>query len=272
MDFTKYHIAGKDYIFCADETAFGNLTKTDIENLCHRQKGVGADGIFTFYQVTSKTAFLKGFAENGEIMRDFSSASICAVFELFSKGDITEYTFSAENGQKITAKTDISAEKPIFSCTFEGPSENGIFREANRKTEIGNRILTITPISLHGTHAVHFSECKKNLNLGYLGQHISENSLFRKEANMILADMTNKNTFDISFYENKTGCPRPVISALGGTALAACRNGLCRFGEEITVSCNGNTVNVICHSPKTVTVKCTCEKVFDGKTSTLFPV
>lgn len=266
MNFIKYHIAGKDYIYCADKTAFPNLTDKDILSICDRHKGVGADGIFTFCETSAKTSLIKGFSDNGDIMRNFSSASICAIFELFSSTGITKHTFLSANGQKFTVKTDISEEAPVFSCTLETHTSDGIFGEINRKTEIGNRILTITPVSLQSIHAVHFTECREKLNIEYLGRHISKNSLFRKEANLILAQHSGNNSFNISFYENKTGCPRPVISAFGGTALAACRNGLCDYGDEITVTCSKNTVNIICHSPETVTVKCTCEKVFEGKT------
>ncbi len=265
MDFTKYHIAGKDYIYCADKTAFSNLQKTDIITLCDRYQGVGSDGIFTFYQKSPKTSLIKGFVQNGECMRNFSSASICTFFELFSSTGIDEHTFSSNNGQKITAKTDISAENNLFSCTIEEHTADGIFREINRKTEIGNRILTITPVRIHGIYAVHFTCCSEKLNLCYLGQHISRNSLFRKEANLILAEPAGVNSFDFSFYENNTGCPRPEISAFAAVGLAACRNDICNYGNEISVSCKGNTVNVTCNSPESVTIKCTCEKVFEGR-------
>ena len=82
---------------------------------------------------------------------------------------------------------------------------------------------------------------------------------------MILAKATGRNSLDISYYENNTGCPRPEVSAFAAAALAACRNGISNYGEYISVTCNGNTIAVICHSPDTVTIKCSCERVFEGK-------
>ncbi len=265
MNFTKYHIAGKDYIYCPDNSDFGNLTENRIFGICDRFRGVGADGIFTLHQKSPKTSLIKGFSKNGEYMRDFSSASICAIFELFLTADITEHTFLCENGQNFTVKSDISEENNLFFCTIAAQAAEGIFRATNRKTEIGNRILTITPVHLHSIYAVHFTDCIEKLNSGYLGQNISKNSLFNKEANLILAENTGANSFDIGFYENKTGCPRPAISAFGATALAACRNAIGKYDKDISVSCNGNTVRIICNSPDSVTIKCTCERVFEGK-------
>ncbi len=265
MDFTKYHISGRDYIFIPDGNDFGRLSEADIIRLCDRQKGVGADGIFTFHQNNPKTGHLRGFCKNGNIMRDFSSVSICAVFEAFLTANIAEYSFLSENGHKITVNTAFSEKNPIFFCTIDIPPADGIFKETGRKTEIGNRILTITPVDIAGIYAVHFTECRDKLNIHYLGQHISSNSLFRKEANLILAQKNGEHSFEISFYENSTGCSRPDLSAFAGTALAACKNGVCNFKDAISVSCNNNTLEVICHSPESITVKCTCEKVFTGR-------
>ena len=264
MEFIKYHIAGKSYIFIPDEDNFEKLTKTDIINLCHNEKGAGADGIFTCNKNSLKIGHLRGFDKNGNIMRDFSSASICAVFEPFSFTHASEWSFLSDSEHKITVKTAFREDYRIFSCLIETPESEGIFREIRRKTEIGNRILTITPVNLHSICAVHFSECREKLDIRYLGQHISDNSLFRKEANLIIAEKTSPCSFDISFYENKSACPRPTLSAFAATALAACKNGICRYGEEIAVACGINIVTVICHCSEAVSVECTCQKVFLG--------
>ena len=265
MDFIKYHIAGKDYIYCPDKNCFDKLTKKDISSVCKRHTGIGADGIFTFYQNSLKTGIIKGFLENGENMHDLSSVSICASFELFLTAGITDLTFICENHTNFTTKTDFAAGTNEFFCTLKAHPSEGIFSQINRKTEIGTRILTITPVSLHGIYTVHFTDCKEKLNIRYLGEHISGNSLFSKKASLILSEKIRTNAFDISFYENKTGCPRPTLSAFGATALAACRSGICNYGETISVSADGNTVYVTCNSPEAVTIKCTCEKVFKGK-------
>lgn len=265
MNIIKYHIAGKDYIYCPDKNDFGKLAGNSILHICHRLKGAGADGIFSFQQNSSKISIIKGFSENGECMQNFSSASICALFDLFLTTGVTEHTFLSENGQKLTAKTDISEGNPVFSSTIEDIYTEGIFGTSKRKTEIGNRILTITPVSLYGIYAVHFTDSREKLNTAYLGQNISKNSFFAKKANLILAERSNTNSFDISYYENNTGCPRPELSAFAATALAACRCGICKYGNEISVTSFGNTVSVICLTPDAIAVKCTCEKVFEGK-------
>lgn len=265
MHFTKYHISGKDYIYCPEKNDFEKLTKNTITGICNRHSGVGADGIFTFYQNSSKTSIIKGFNQSGECMRNYSSAAICALFELFLTAGVTEHTFLSENGSKFAVKTDNSASPPAFFCKLTSALSDGIFGTKAEKTEIGNRILTVTPVNLHGIYAVHFTECSSKLDISYLGQHISKHSLFKKSGNLILAEKTDKNSLNISFYENGTGCPRPEISAFAATALAACRNKSLNYGEEADVSCNGNAVFITCETQDTVTIRCTCKRAFEGE-------
>lgn len=266
MNFTKYHIAGKDYIFIAGENDFSRLQKNSISSLCNRHKGIGAEGIFTFNKNQGKMSLLRGFTQNGDIMQNFSSASICGFFEQFLLTTATEYTFSSESGINYTVNAIKSDSKALFGAYLKSSQTEGIFSTTNRKTEIGNRILTVTPIELISIYAVHFSDCKEKLQLSYLGHHISHNSMLKKSASLILAQETDKNTFDISFYENSTGNSRPDISAFAATALAACKNSICRFGDEISVSYSNNKVDVICFSEKNVYIKASCERVFLGNT------
>lgn len=266
MNFTKYHIAGKDYLFFADITSFNNLSETDIKALCDRHKGVGADGIFTFQQNCHKNSNISGFLQNGEIMRDFFSASVCAFFALFSDTPTATHTFLTPKGENLTVKSIVSGEKHRFLLILKTTSPSQIFKEALRKTEIGNRILTITPVYLHGANAVHFSPCKEKLDIAYLGKHLSSNSLFGKQVNTILAQQTEDNTFDIDFYENRTGCPRPTIAAYSAAALAACKTGLSEYGQKIRVTYNENSVTVICPSETEIMAECEAAEIFQGKT------
>lgn len=264
MKFTKCFSAGKDYIFLREDNAFDEIKKYDIKLLCDRYRGMGADGIFAIKQNSSKNSQITGFLHNGEIMRDFSTASVCAYFALFSRVFADEHTFSCPNGENLTVKGGDTEKNHLIIQSQLSTPEKGIFNEISRKTEIGNRILTITPIAHHGIHAVHFSECKEKLDIDYIGRHLSYNSLFMKLANTLLAQRTGENTFEIDFYENKTGSPRPTIAACEACAIAACKTGLSRYGEKIKITCNENAVTVICPTETEITAECEATEIFKG--------
>ncbi len=266
MNFTKYLIAGKDYVYIdyADKEKEGLLRQA--VGLCDRVKGTGADGFFTFQQNNHKNGQISGLLQNGQIMRDFSSASICACFDAFSKTDAAGSAFSFKNAGISEVICDFAEDMTLIYCRFS-PSERSFPADTvNRRTEIGNRILTVTPIYISGIHGVHFTECINQLDINYLGSHFSRNSLFQRQADFILAQKTDSCTYEIAFYENGTGCPRPALSSFISTALAAINTGRQKFNERISIICGGSFVSVICRNENTFEISCEVRKILEGNT------
>ena len=179
----------------------------------------------------------------------------------------------ALSGQSISLYNDKDNKSYIKCCCTDGntvsailhqETQDTLYKEVKRKTEIGNRILSVTPVSIFSSYGIHFSDNRKLLNLEYLGKHFSANSIFHKSANLILAEKTDANTFCIDFYENKTGCSRCSISAFASVGLAACRDGLCEYNKEITVITENASVRVTCLSHNTVKAESTVIRVCDG--------
>lgn len=264
MNFIKYSTAGKDYIYLTDEKANRNISELDIKTLCDRHNGIGADGIFAVYQKSPKNGIITGFAQNGELLHDHSSASICAAFALNSTKSFKEQEFTYQNRDIFTVISDFYTSSPLITADLKKAADNAFSDYISRRTELGNRILTLTAIDLHSLYAVHFTENKASLDIGYLGQKLSSNSQFNKKAGLILAQKTDKNTFEIDYYENKSGNPRPVISAFAATALAACRTENAVYGEEIKVSCNNSQVFIYCKEDGSAVTQCTAKRIFSG--------
>ena len=262
MKFEKIFTAGKDYIYIPDCNTFNMLTKEDIQQLCNRKKGIGGDGIFTFNINGTKITQIKAFLQNGESMQDPSSACIYAVFSLFCKTHATEHEIDGDFDKKIRLFSEIYDNHSSFSCEFNYSDNDD---HTLRKTEIGNRILTLTKISLYGTHTIHFSECIDELNINYLGKHISRHSLFNKKADITLAQKTDTNTFMMTHYENNTGNPRPVLSVFAATALAACKNNLAEYLKEIHLVCNDTDIYAFCDKNNSCVLQGNIRKVFCGE-------
>ena len=261
MKFTKYFVAGKDYILINDNDSIKSAEK--IGQLCNRIKGIGADAVISSTKTAPKTRRTTIFNNEHTLSEDHSSAAICAYYATTKATDYSVHTFINSKNELVTVRR--KSDSPyIFHCNMHSVTPTEIFNCVNRKTEIGNRILTITPVYILDCFAIHFSSDKDKLGIMYLGQNISVNSLFQKQANLILAERTEKNSYKISFYENKTGCPRPTIAALASTALAACKNGYSNYNENINVSCDGVSVNATCTSDENITVECRAEKIFTG--------
>lgn len=266
MNFTKYFIAGKDYLLTSYENLCEYTRNNEAVALCDRVKGAGADGIIAFQQNNPKNTQIRGLLSNGQIMRDFSSALICACFDAFLKTDAVNSAITLKNEVISEANCNFSEDKALIFCQFSPPARSFPADTINRRTEIGNRILTVTPIHLSGIHGIHFSQCKNQLNINYLGEHFSRNSLFGKQADFILAQKSDCNTYEFDFYENGTGCPRPTASAFMSVALAAIKTGQQNFNETINIISNGNCAEIICRDEKSFEVICEVRKILGGNT------
>lgn len=265
MNFIKLFTAGRDYIFLNDKNAFDKINYTDAVGLCDRKKGIGADGIFALLQKDGKNSQIKGFWCNGEIMQDFSAASICAAFVLLCEKNIKAHTFSCENRSFFTVSDRLSDNEALVSCDMGKGEFRLKYPAIKRKTQLGNRILTLTAVKLHGIHTVHFSECKDMLNLSYLGEKVSRSSLFEKSADLMLCQKNGDNLLEIDYYENSTGYPYPVPSAFSAAALCACKTGESEYDEEIRIKCKDSEVFVVCKENDDTALQCGVRKIFAGE-------
>ncbi|PKP39069.1 MAG: diaminopimelate epimerase [Bacteroidetes bacterium HGW-Bacteroidetes-15] len=65
VHFSKYHGAGNDFIIIDNRTGLLNLTSKQINNLCHRQLGIGADGLMLLEKDESSDFRMKYFNSDG---------------------------------------------------------------------------------------------------------------------------------------------------------------------------------------------------------------
>lgn len=262
MNFEKILIAGKDYIYIPDERVLNSLSEKDIRQLCDRRTGIGGDGIFSFTKKSLKTQQIKAFTQNGELQRDISSIEICAIFSTFSKTKTTKHESEDIFSEKIHFFGEENSQESAFSREFDyNDTDNYILK----KTEIGNRIITLTRILLHGTHTVHFSGCIDSFDIDYFGKHISGNSLFDKKADITIAQNIFDNTFLMKYYENRTGNPYPTVSVFAAVALAACKTGQARYGEEIHLICNKTDVYAFCDKNNSCMIQGNIKRTITGK-------
>ena len=263
MKFTKYYLSGYDLIFIENEKDFYRLNKDSAKLMCDRSRGVGAEGIFTIKQKEGKMHQIEGFCKNGESMRDFSSASICASFVQFLRGEACRCLSGDEKSSFFTVFESSAGNTANVCCDMGCGDFKLKYPAVDRKTQLGNRILTLTAVNLHGIHTVHFSEDKNRLNLFYLGERTSENSLFEKRADLTLAQQVEYNQFCIDYY-NKDGF-HPSHSVFASVALCACKTDRCKFNEEIEISVGQEKVFAVCEENGRVIVQCEVQKVYSGE-------
>lgn len=264
MHFYKLFTAGQAYIFVDDINELEKTDSVQIRHICDGCKGAGAQGFFGLYQNGVKKVQIKAFDKNGVIMNDLSSVAVCAALGAKITNGRSANEFSDEKGGIFTYISNISDGNFLVSCDLgkcRNLLKNGI---TQRKTELGNRILTLTAVYTSSAYAVHFSSCAGSLNRVYLSEKASRLSLFTEKPKLVLCEEETKNTFRIlPLCENGRDIA-PYAGAFAAVGLAACLTEKSSFSEEISVKYEDYTVYVVCKKDLSVTVHLSAEIGFQG--------
>ena len=66
MFFSKYEGTGNDFILIDDRKRKLSLPSTDVSRLCHRQYGIGADGLILLHPSEKADFSMRIFNSNGK--------------------------------------------------------------------------------------------------------------------------------------------------------------------------------------------------------------
>ncbi|MBE6717358.1 MAG: hypothetical protein E7573_10620 [Ruminococcaceae bacterium] len=265
MQFMKLISAGRDIIFIENEKEFLSLSSEAKKRLCDRIKGVGAAEIFGIREMCPKTARIDVFDKNGQYSCDGSTASICAVLGLNLIKRRNEAEMHCRNGSFFVMLNDINGKKYNVSCALGKPGKIDLQDITERRTELGNRILTLTHVHTSSDYAVHFSSCPDKLDIEYLSEKTRINSLFHKKARLLIAEEGVDNSFVLKKPWEDGEYVYPAVGAFAAVGVAACKTERSRFSEEIKVSCGGHDVYVFVKNDMSCSVHTTAEFVFCGE-------
>jgi len=111
MRFHKYHALGNDYIVL-DPEEFKELTKEQIRRLCHRNYGLGSDGILYGPIETEEAGFaLRIFNPDGSEAEKSGNGLRIFARSLWDKGKVSEDEFTILTpGGKVKAKVHTNGQ------------------------------------------------------------------------------------------------------------------------------------------------------------------
>lgn len=234
MKFTKMHGLGNDFIFFENP----DNTETDYSalavKLCHRQLGIGADGIIAV--LPSETADLRMRIVNA----DGSEANMCGnAIRCFAK-------YAYERGLVKTTKFTIETFAGIIipEVILENGNVNSvrvnmgkpdIRREAipmlgddaaaiNVMLPLADNELNITSILMGVPHTMIFVDDLASVNVCGIGPMIEKHPLFPKGTNVNFVEVVNRNRVKLRTWERGAGATLACGTGSCATAVAAILN------------------------------------------------
>lgn len=250
MDFYKYHALGNDYIVIDPNKANFNLTKENIQLVCHRNFGVGSDGILYGPFIEGNNIKLKILNPDGsEAEKSGNGVRIFSRY-LLEQGYVntTSFTLDTIGGKVFVTLLDpkgkmIKVDMGKVTFLSDLIPVAGESREVvDEVLEFGNTSVRITCVSIGNPHCViPVDMVSEDLAKEY-GPLIENHRMFPNRINMQLLKVIDRNNIQIEIWERGAGYTLASGSSSCAAASAAYRLGL--VDSKLKVHMPGGTIEI----------------------------
>jgi diaminopimelate epimerase len=273
MKFCKYHALGNDYIVIEPGEFANGLTQEQIRRICHRNYGVGSDGILYGPIETNEANFaLRIFNPDGsEAEKSGNGLRIFSRF-LWDKGRVGKNKFTILTaGGKVNAqvfeegrKVRVDMGKVSFDSVkipVAGPPRE-VIRE---KIKIDGEVIEFSAVTIGNPHCVILRDELSEALARRLGPKIETNSHFPNRTNVQFMKVLDRANIKIEIWERGAGYTLASGSSSCAAAAVARRLGLCDSQTKVLMP--GGQLDIIVSDDFSVTMTGPAVKIAEGETS-----
>ncbi|NVM54710.1 MAG: diaminopimelate epimerase [Candidatus Helarchaeota archaeon] len=219
MQFSKFHGLGNDYIIIneLDKTIIPEAKKPRLAIvLCQRKFSIGADGILFICPPTREDAEIRMriFNVDGSEAEMCGNGIRCFAKYLYEKEIVqnTEMhietlagikipTLSIENGNVNSIKVDMGIPKLLRN---EIPMKGANSQVINEELRVGDKIFSVTCLSVGNPHCVIFLDDLEKLNIEE-GKTIEHHEVFPQRINVEYVKVVNRQEIRMRVWERGVG-------------------------------------------------------------------
>ncbi|MGE5598331.1 MAG: diaminopimelate epimerase [Bacteroidota bacterium] len=276
MRFTKMHGLGNDFIVLDGSEL---RPETDLPalavRLCHRQLGVGADGLMIVLPSDRADARMRIINSDGSEAEMCGNGIRCFAKYVFERGLVprTRMTvetlagpigpeLSVEDG-RVTAVT-VDMGHPVFErhlIPMLGPPSPAV----SVPLDTGAGTFEITSMLMGVPHTVIFVDRVEEVALDRLGPLVERHSAFPRRTNVNFVEVVNSGEIKVRTWERGAGPTYACGTGSCAAAVAACLTG--RTGPAVTVHLRLGDLRVEWVKDRTVYMTGPAEEVFRGEVS-----
>lgn len=271
MIFFKYHALGNDYLVIDPSHGLDELTPSAIIRICHRNFGIGADGIL-WGPLPARNGVpfsLRIFNPDGsEAQKSGNGLRIfCrylfdrgfvqhAPFKVHTLGGVVEATVHLD-GRRITIKMGhVSFDSTRIPVV-------GDAREVIRETlNAGGEVLTFSSATIGNPHCVVERPRTTSADVHRLGPFIETHALFPERTNVQFLTVRDRGNIAIEIWERGAGYTLASGSSASAAAAVAHRLGL--VDRSVTVHMPGGTIAIEIGDNYAITMTGPVTHVADG--------
>lgn len=276
LKFTKMHGIGNDYVYvnCFKETV------SDPEKLSifvsDRHFGVGSDGLVLIMPSDKADFRMRMFNADGSEGMMCGNATRCIGKYVYDNGmtDKTDITLETKSGikrLKLFVKDGkvetvlVDMGKAIIKPA-DIPVRSELDTFISQKITVNGKEETVTCVSMGNPHCVLFTDTPVDtIELEKIGPYFENHELFPERINTEFANVLDDHTVKMRVWERGSGETWACGTGACAAAVAACLNGYCKQGKEITLKLRGGDLAITYNEDGTVLMRGPAAKVFDGE-------
>jgi diaminopimelate epimerase len=250
MKFSKYHALGNDYLVMDPQDWPLPLTPLQIKAICHRNFGVGSDGILLGPLPSDQARFaLRIFNPDGsEAEKSGNGLRIFSRY-LWDRQRVKNEAFDIQTpGGVVTARVleggkTVRVEMGRVSFQSDRIPVIGPTREViNEEIAVGGRTFTFCAATIGNPHCViPLPEISAEMAKRY-GPLLETDARFPKRTNVQFLKVLDRENIQIEIWERGAGYTLASGSSSSAAAAVAHRLGLC--DSSISVHMPGGTISI----------------------------
>ena len=276
LHFTKMEGAGNDYIYCSTFDQEINNPEALSVRLSDRHFGIGGDGIILVCPSDVADAKMRMFNLDGSEGKMCGNGIRCVgkflydhnMLDIKERDEITIETLSGiknlkaftRDGEVTTLRVDMGkAELNPKNIPVKSDKQSMI----GERVTIGGKDYDVTCVSMGNPHCVVFVDNVDGFDLEHIGPQFENDPMFPERVNAEFIKVLNDHTIKMRVWERGSGETWACGTGACAVAVAACENGYCKKGEDITVKLKGGDL-IINYTDDTVYMTGEATRVFDG--------
>lgn len=271
MQFHKYHALGNDYLVIDARHHPDQFTEPEIIRICHRNFGIGSDGILWGPLPARDGApfSLRIFNPDGSEAQKSGNGLRIFCRYLFDQGLVQYAPFKVHTQGGVVAATvhdnwqNVTVDMGCVSFDSAGIPVTGAAREVIRESlVVGDETLTITAATIGNPHCVIERPATSTTDVRRLGPLVESHAIFPERTNVQFLTVRDRANIAIEIWERGAGYTLASGSSSSAAAAVAHRLGL--VDHDVTVHMPGGTLAIKIGENYAITMTGPVTKVADG--------
>ncbi len=275
LKFAKMQATGDDYIYIENFNGEITCPESLCISLCDRNKGIGGFGIVLIEDSEIANAKMRIYNRDGSEGKMAGNCIRCAAKYLYDKGYVDTETLTIETAVGVKEIRVYTSDGSVTLATVDMgeisldtkklPAKTERERLMNYPLTVGGKEYKINCVSVGNPHCVVFCDSVDRVDVEAVGPLFENHEMFPERINTEFVRVVNSNMLKMRVYERGNGETFACGSGACAAVVAACENGYCHLGEDITVKVRGGDLTVN-YDGKRVTLTGEATLVYTGKT------